>query len=517
MGTRGDRTVRRRAWLLSSRCPVVRLAGFVLVLTASLRATEYRVDCADAKWRKIDSINAIVLKAGDHLLLRAGCRWRGTLQPTGSGTEGHVITLDRFGEGARPALDGAGAEAALLLRNQEFWDIANLEVTNDADAPGLRRGLLVKAENTGGALHHIHVAGMEIHNVKGRLGADMVSKCTGGIGFEAITTQKPARFDDVVIEGNHIHSLDNMGIYLNTDASPHPRDSQWEALRHTRIVVRANRIEDIGKNAICLRASLAPLIERNVIREAAARYHGNAVYVFGCKDAVMQGNEVSHTRYLDLEGAAFDSDYNSENTIIQYNYSHDNGGGLADICNNPASKPPRGFNDGTIIRYNVSRNEGYRVIAFDGPATNTSIYNNTLVIPPNTKPHIIEFDLFGNSRGYPDHISIRNNIIVNLGEGTYLWGGATNYSFEANCFGGKPVPNDLDDPKKTLGDPRFTDPGSVLEGIASVVGYRLKPESPCAVSGVVVPQNGGRDVVGTSITGIPDRGALQGVAVTHAR
>jgi hypothetical protein len=231
----------------------------------------------------------------------------------------------------------------------------------------------------------------------------------------------------------------------------------------------------------------------------------------------MQGNEVSYTRYLGLEGAAFDSDYNSENTIIQYNYSHDNGGGLADICNNPASKPPRGFNDGTIIRYNVSRNESYRVIAFDGPATNTSIYNNTLVIPPNTKPHIIEFDLFGKSPGYPDRISIRNNIIVNLGEGTYLWGEATNYSFEANCFSGKAVPAELDDPKKVVGDPRFTDPASVLEGIASVVGYRLKPESPCAGSGVTVPQNGGRDVAGTSVTGIPDRGALQSVPATHAR
>ena len=107
----------------------------------------------------------------------------------------------------------------------------------------------------------------------------------------------------------------------------------------------------------------------------------------------------------------------------QYNYSHDNGGGLADVCNNPASKPPRGLNDGTIIRYNVSPNEGHRVIAFDGPATNTSIDNNTLVISRNTKPHIIEFDLFGSSPGYPDRISIRNNIIVNLGEGT--WGRET--------------------------------------------------------------------------------------------
>jgi len=165
----------------------------------------------------------------------------------------------------------------------------------------------------------------------------------------------------------------------------------------------------------------------------------------------------------------------------------------------------------------VSRNEGYRVIAFDGPATNTSIYNNTLIISPNTKPHIIEFDLFGKSPGYPDRVSIRNNIIVNLGEGTYLWGGATNYSLEANCFSGKAVPTELDDPKKRLGDPGFADPASVVEGIASVIGYRLRPDSPCAGSGVSVPLNGGRDIVGVALPAAPDRGALQTLPPRRAR
>ena len=487
----------------------MRLIFSLFALPALLCAADYRVDCADARWRSVDALNQLDLKPGDRLLLRAGCRWSGTLQPKGSGTEGRPIVLDRFGEGPLPAIDGAGGVAALLLRNQEFWEIANLELTNDAAAPGLRRGLLATAGNTGAALRHIHVSGLDIHDVKGQLGADMVSKCTGGIGFEAVTKGKPARFDDVLIENNHIHTVDNMGIYLNSDSGPHPRDPNWEALRHTRIVVRNNRLEDIGKNAICLRASLDALIERNVVRKAAARYHGNAIYVFGCRNAIIQFNEVSHTNYLDLEGAAFDADYNSEGTVIQYNYSHDNGGGLADICNNPDSKPPRGYNDGAIIRYNVSRNEGYRVIAFDGPATNTRIYNNTLVIPAGTKPHIIEFDLFGKSPGYPDRTSIRNNIIVNLGEGSYLWGKATNYSFEGNCFGGKAPPKDLADPLKIVADPQFIEPERAGDGIDSVTGYRLKPGSPCAGSGVAIEAGGGRDFIGGAIPAVPDRGAIQ--------
>src|ERR1700745_2104399 len=77
---------------------VLLLAAFLAMMTAQLPAVDYRVDCADAKWRAIESINALVLKPADRLLLRAGCLWQGMLQPKGSGIEGHAISIDRYGE-----------------------------------------------------------------------------------------------------------------------------------------------------------------------------------------------------------------------------------------------------------------------------------------------------------------------------------------------------------------------------------------------------------------------------------
>jgi acetyl esterase/lipase len=428
------------------------------ILPLALRAAEYRIDCAAPQWRSLDAVNRLRLGPGDRLLLHAGCRWTGTLHPQGSGSAAAPITVDRYGEGRAPAIEGGGGETAVLLRNQEFWEIAGLEITNDAPEQGSRRGGLVRAENCGGALHHIYLRRLEIHNVKGKLGADIVSKNTGGIGLEVITRQKPCRLDDVRIENNHLSGIDNTGIYLQTDSSPHPRDPNWDQLRNTGVVIRGNVLEDIGKNAIGVRASLEPLIERNIVRNAAARLHGNAIYVFGCKNAVMQYNEVTGTKYPGLEGAGFDSDYNSEGTIIQYNYSHGNGGGLADICNNPQSRPPRGYNDGTIVRYNVSRDETDRVIAFDGPATNTEIYNNTLYIGAGFHPHIIEFDIFGKAPGYPDRTVIRDNIVVNEGEGTYLYGKATNTRFAGNCFAGKHPEDEPADPGKKATDSAYQCP-----------------------------------------------------------
>ncbi len=477
---------------------------------ASAVAAVHRADCGDPKWNSIEALNAVVLGLGDQLLLRAGCRWNGILRLHGSGAEGHPAVVDRYGEGPAPVIDGGGGEAAVVLHNQEFIEVRNLEIVNDAKEPGIRRGLVVRIENLGRAARQIRLTGLNVHNVKGRLGSDMESKSTGGIGVEIVTRKKPARLDGLIIENNRVRSVDGVGIYLNTDTVPHPRDPAWEALRHTGVVVRGNMLEDIGKNAIIVRAALAPVISHNVVRKAAARYHGNAIFVFGCKDARMEFNDVSETSFHKIEGAAFDSDYNSEGTVIQYNYSHRNGGGLVNICNNPASKPPRGYNDGTIIRYNVSRDETDRVIAFDGPATNTHVYNNTIIVGSGRKPRIVEFDVFGDTDGYADGAWFQNNIIVNEGEGFYAPGKAANVIFEANCYFGRRLGDVPTDSKAIYAAPEFVSADSVNESVESLAGLRLRESSPCAGSGVTVPGNGGRDFLGNPVPERnPDRGAFQ--------
>jgi len=392
-------------------------------------------------WRSLEKINATVFQPGDRLWLRSGSVWTGTLRPQGSGAEGRPIVLDRYGAGSAPVIHGGGAEAALLLSNQEFWDVRHLEFTNDAPAEGLRRGVLVRAENMGRALRGIRLLGLYVHHVKGRLGADIVSKTTGGIGVEVRSGDRPSRFDGLVIENCRVEHVDSTGIYTWSGYSPHPRDPLWEQLRFTNVIVRGNSILDTGKNAMGVRASLAPRIERNTVRNSSARLHGNAIYVFGCQDALIQYNEVSGTRFDRIEGAAFDSDYNSSGTIIQFNHSYANGGGLVNLCNNPASRAPRGFNHGTIVRNNVSRDEISRVIGFDGPVTHTLIENNTIYVPKGGSPQIVVFDIFGQSPGFADGVLFRGNTIINEGAGTYHWGGATNVVFENNSLLGRQPAN----------------------------------------------------------------------------
>jgi hypothetical protein len=495
------------------------MTGFSCCATAF--AATYYVDCTAGKdqdsgagpraaWRTLTPVNRQTFQPGDRILLRAGCSWIGQLSPRGSGAAGNPIALDRYGAGVQPLIRGEGIEAAVLLDDQEYWEISNLAVTNDAAVEGLRRSVLVRGGKRGVTLHHIYLRGLSVEHVKGKLGSDMVSKNTGGSGFEIHGAASQARFDDIAVEHCSIASVDNIGIYVWSESMPHPRDPRWEQLRFTNVKVRDNRMRDIGKNAIVVRASIAPIIEGNVVERSSQRLHGNAIYVFGSKEAVIQFNEVFATRLDNIEGAAFDSDYNSEGTVIQYNYSHDNGGGLVDLCSNPEAAPPRGYNDGTIVRYNISQNDVYRVFGFDGPVTNAHIYNNTVYIGPGVSPRIIDFDIFGRAPGYASRTWFLNNIIYNLGGGTYVWGQSTDNVFESNCFFGKHAAGEPSDPERIMTDPLFVAPGTGGIGRDSVGGYKLRPASPCLESGIDVPGHGERDYWGNKLySGAPDRGAFE--------
>ena len=99
-------------------------------------------------WKSLDKVNATLFHPGDHILLRSGSVWSGQLWPKGSGAEGSPITVDMYGGGVLPTIHGDGrVEDAVLLKNQEYWEIQNLEITNAGPTPALRRGVHVGLED----------------------------------------------------------------------------------------------------------------------------------------------------------------------------------------------------------------------------------------------------------------------------------------------------------------------------------------------------------------------------------
>jgi hypothetical protein len=470
-----------------------------------------------AAWKTLFKLNATSFVPGDRILLKSGGAWSGQLWPKGSGSAQHPIQIDKYGGDAKPVLNGDGlVEDTLLLKNQQYWEIQNLEITNTGRTAAVRRGVNVVAENCGD-MRHIYLRSLTVHDVNG---LDS-NKVNGGVHYNVIGDSVPSRFIDLRIENNRIYHVDRSGIF---GWSTHWTRSRWHP--SLGVVVRNNVLDDIGGDGIVVVASDGALVEYNVVRRANQRSDGyNAgIWPWSADNTVVQFNEVSGTRGT-RDGEGFDADWNSRNTIIQYNFSHENDGGFVLICNDGGQRPADSAgNTGTVIRYNISQNDHQRGIHIAGPVKNTRIYNNTIYVGKNEN---IDLVLHSDWSGWADDTSIANNIFYVEGlarfssgtsrrpDGSYVvtpgLGASINNAFDANVFYGlQPVAADA---HGLTSDPMIVRPGGAAIGRKSAIAYALRSRSPARDSATGMIDAGGRDYFGTRVPqcGGPDRGAVESV------
>ena len=470
-------------------------------------------------WKTLTKVNATTFVEGDRILFKSGSVWTGQLWPKGSGTAQHPVVIDKYSGDALPVIDGAGlAEDAVLLKNQEYWEIRNLEITNRGNNSAIRRGVHVVAENIGD-LHHIYIQNLAIHDVNGT----EKEKVNGGIDYSAIGDSKPSRFIDLRIEGNHITHVDRSGIM---GWSTHWMRTKWYP--SLGVVIRNNVLDDVGGDGIVNVATDGAVVEHNVVAHASQRSqdYNVGIWPWSADNTVIQFNEVYGTHgQHDSEG--FDSDWNSRNTIIQYNYSHDNDGGFLLICNEGSQRPEiSAGNVGTVVRYNISQNDHHRGIKLSGPVKNTLIYNNTIYVG---KGEDVDVVLHTDWTGWAADTHFYNNIFYADGTARFFSHGVTgnpdgsyvsapgpgkskNNIFDSNIyFGGVALPQD---PHMLTNNPLFIAPGAGAMGLNSVSGYGLRSGSAAIHTGRPIDSNGGRDFGGNPVPacGGIDRGAIQATA-----
>lgn len=242
------------------------------------------------------------------------------------------------------------------------------------------------------------------------------------------------------------------------------------------------------------------------------------MFVFHCDDALVQFNEACFTKYNlgDSDASGFDSDYNCRRSVFQYNYSHDNGYGFMLLCC-LGSPRAHAFNDGTIVRYNISQNDGGNVIRVSGRVTNALIYNNTILTSPDMTnpragdpPRILFFKSWS---GWSDGVSFFNNIVDNgSARAVYEFGASTHNRTAHNVYFGYHPASEPAEPGKVTGDPRFAAPGRAGLGVdAAAAAYRIGAGSASIGAGVVLPGQPGRDFAGQPVrrsAGRTDAGAL---------
>ena len=501
----------------------------------------------NAAFRSIEKINQISLLPGDSILFRCGGVWIGNLFPRGSGTKNKRIVIGAYGKGPIPVLDARGIVAegeqvshTVRLFNQEYIEFRDLKIKNfkplekpvQVNSGGIvsyanspKTGIYVEGKDCG-TLRDIYFINLEICDVNG----SMNTKNNGGIYIE-ITRDKDEKkwvksnFDGLYTEGCYIHHIDRTGWSNSSEWDNRTLRSKWgdpvsgnilhDWYLSENVVLRNNKFEGAGANALIVRVSQSPLVEHCLFTHNGSKSSGNTSFPYNCDNAMFQFNKACYTVYNseadswnnkeDADAGGFDSDYKCKNTTIQYNYSHHNGHGGILICcmgNNQAA-----FNDGTIVRYNIFEDNQHHVIRTSGPVTNTQIYNN--VIFSGSEIDSVMLLYHKSWGGYSDSTAYLNNIFYSEGKGNFIGlGKSTRNIFQSNTFYGK-IMNEPSDPLKSKLNPHFIGANSSESNWKSFLRFMLQNDSPEIDKGIEIKGDPGKDFSGNPIHGIPDRNAFE--------
>jgi hypothetical protein len=462
-----------------------------------------------AAWKTLAKFNATTFQPGDTVRLRAGSVWSGVaLQAKGSGTNGHPIVVDSFGSATPPAMpriDGAGVTDAVFLSGVDYWEVNHLEVTNTwAVRPGNVRISGIRLNSTGATRHHLQVNSCYVHDVNGNLTKGNYEGC--GIYWDG------GAFDSLIIQNCHLVNTDRDGICQNSSS------------RSTNGIIRGNLLENIGGDCIKFWGTNHGLIEHNVVNGGHLRATDPAagIWPFSSDSCTIQFNEVTGMIGCN-DGFAYDVDYGTKGTVMQYNYSHNNQGGFMLMCS-----PGGGVTDSCtryIIRYNVSQNDGisrstypypgqgYRegaTFTVGGQATWGQIYNNTIYIGSHLDIPLIRLWQWNN--GVPSNNLFANNIFYVDTACTASYSLETanlTNTFKHNCYYGAFISRADDSGSATLPipvdsgailvRPAFVSPGGAAAGLASCNAYMLKSADSRLATGMAMANNGGRDFFGNSV------------------
>jgi PKD repeat protein len=345
----------------------------------------------------LDKVNSVTFQPGDQILLAADSVWHDQqLYPKGSGTVGNPIVVDMYGTGAKPlintnhvyhnTLGGEPCSSAVLLYDQDYWEISNLELTNyleGVDGTYLN-GVYVVAEETGRAHNHIHLRNLDIHHVNGARGRGTgrdKGKGNGGILVDVLGDGVAGtKFDDVLVEGCYIYDIGWTAIKTWSDQGRYGNHTPWTP--HTNVVIRDNVVDSSMGDGIVPGMCAGPLVEYNV----ASNCHLSpvdayvAIWNWECDDTIIQYNE-AYLTHETHDGQGFDIDDYTKRTILQYNYSHDNEGGFLLMISMPNMRNKGATCDDNVIRYNISQNDGDEVIRASGSCFHADFYNNVFYIP----------------------------------------------------------------------------------------------------------------------------------------
>jgi peptidoglycan/LPS O-acetylase OafA/YrhL len=391
----------------------------------------------DAPWRSLERVNRSLLGPGDSVCLQGGQTFAGSLiiDRGGGGSPRRPVSVGSYGSGRATILAGDGP--GVDVRDAMGVCVHDLIVIGSGIDTNRRSGIVFENDLT----RDIKLSFVRIERVE-------VSGF-GEYGILVMGNRGRSGFRDVRISDAVAHDNALAGIYVRGKS---PQYSTGHA--HEDVTVEYCRAHNNPGLPGPLRENsgsgiVLSDVDGGVIQHCVAWENGRScsataggpvgIWAWDSNEVVIQCNE----SYGNLtggpkDGGGFDLDGGVTNSVLQYNYSHDNDGAGYLLCQFVGA---RRFG-GNTVRYNISQNDGRRNLyggihlhddGFAGRVRDCQVYNNTVYTSPcpDAGP-----SAFIAQRSASSDISVRNNIFQ-CADGADLvsvFAGQHNLTFQGNDY-----------------------------------------------------------------------------------
>lgn len=384
-------------------------------------------------WKTLSRVNQVNLMPGDSVLLEGGSSFPGNLYLDSAdiGNATSPITISSYNAGK--ATISAGSGDGISAYNTAGIAISNLTINGSGTTTNTGSGINLYADLPNGTtLSLVTIDMVDISNF-------------GNSGILIGSWNQSTGYKDVTITNSKVHENAAGGI---TTYAEIPNVHKNVYIGHVTAYNNPGipGLQKPSGSGIVLGGVDGGVIERSVAY-SNGRLSDNVagpvgIWAYDSTNVIIQSNESYKNWTSKADGDGFDLDQNTSNSIMQYNYSHDNAGAGFLMAQSPNNTK----HTGNTIRYNISQNDvrklPYGSISLYGKITNANIYNNTVYVTAVTGNAPRAIRIWNTSAVTNDVSNIRfnNNIIVARGGkelvrvDTDQLNGATNLSFTGNTY-----------------------------------------------------------------------------------
>ena len=368
-------------------------------------------------WKTIGQLNKVEFNPGDKVLFEGGQTFSGTLvlDSHDLGAPDKPILISSYGSGV--ATIEAGKVDGISTNNTAGLSISRLKITGSGEASNTGIGIRITNDLWGNVtlpylrISQVDVSGFGIY----------------GIGIQG--RKWKSGFKDCQVAYSSLHDNAEAGLYI---------EGIFEFLSssyaHEQVVIHhVMAYNNHGKNGPELPNTGSGIVlsdvDNGLIERCVAHHNGErsnsqqggpvGIWAWDSNNITIQHN-VSYQNKTGgkKDGGGFDLDGGITNSVMQYNYSHDNDGSGYLFAQFPYARE----SENNIIRYNISQNDGRKNntagIYFWGEFRDSYIYNNTVYIAESatSRPSAIKVEHNHLAPSYqsqlPSNAKFFNNILV---------------------------------------------------------------------------------------------------------